>query len=65
MYAPNVYNVREISGMPYTCMLRIMTICDDTHNTQVPRYAYRAAPVEEIFSSALFVTAMTTSLVKD
>ena len=54
---------RNFPDMLY--ILRIMTIWDDTHNTRVPCYAYRAARLEEVFSSAFFVTAMNASLVPE
>ena len=45
-----------------SCILRFMTICDDAHDTRVPCYIYRAARVEEVFSSVIFVTPMTAKV---
>ena len=45
-----------------SCILRFMTICDDAHDTRVPCYVYRAARVEEVFSSVIFVTPMTAKV---
>ena len=45
-----------------SCILRFMTICDDAHVTRVPYYVHRAAGVEEVFSSVIFVTPMTAKV---
>ena len=41
---------------------RIMTIGDDEDDTRVPCYVFCEARVEDVFSSVLFVTAMTAKV---
>ena len=60
VHGPNVY-----ANFPgYVIYFMDYDDHDNTHNMKVPCYAYCVAHLEEVFSSAFFVTTKTTSLVK-